>query len=441
MAWNDEILEAAYISPSGKRQTFIYENVSRETDLKTASFVFPELDGALIQSLGLGGRNFPLNCIFTGADCTKKADSFERLLGERGHGILEHPLYGKINVVPTGKIKRTDNLVSGANEAVVEVTFAETIIDTDFPYSEVGADDDLDEAMDEYEDAAVADFSANIQTETIEDKIQLQTVMKVQVNSSFKGVEKMAKASAQSQAKEGLLQQLDSMKRFINGNINDIDKIGTFAAETARSTVKLIRLPSKIAINALTKLTGYQTMIKNVANNIKADPFGAKAIVNQWATTSLVWSSMVASLSFGLAKTAGEQKSNSANDGSKENTGGFTSRADVIEAALQIITAFNEFSTYTDEQNKKNVFIDTGETYEKLLNVVTFSLRALENAAFDLPVTRIIKLDRDRQLFELLTEFYGKDGFNKQDQFINDNKLTADEIVLIPMGREVRYYA
>lgn len=440
MAWNDEILEAAYISPSGKRQTFIYENVSRETDLKTASFVFPELDGALIQSLGLGGRTFPLSCIFSGANCTKKADSFERLLGERGHGILEHPLYGKINVVPTGKIKRTDNLVSGANEATVEVTFAETIIDTDFPYSEVGTDDDLDEAMDEYEDAVVADFSANIQTETIEDKIQLQTVMKTQVNCSFKGVEKMTKASTQNQAKESLLQQFNSMKKFINGNIDDIDKIGTFAVETARSTVKLIRLPSKITTNALAKLTGYQTMIKDIANNVKADPFGTKAIINQWAATSLAWGSMVASLSFGLAKTAGEQKSNSANTES-ENTGGFTSRADVIEAASQIITAFNEFSTYTDEQNKKNAFIDTGESYEKLLNVVTFSLRELENAAFNLPVTRIIKLDRDRQLFELLTELYGKDGFNKQDQFINDNKLTADEIVLIPMGREVRYYA
>ena len=131
MAWSDEIQEAAYNSPSGKRQTFLYENVSRETDLKTASFVFPELDGALIQSLGLGGRTFPLKCIFSGANCNKEADSFEKLLEERGHGILEHPVYGKINVVPTGKIKRTDNLVNGANESSVEVTFSETLVDKD----------------------------------------------------------------------------------------------------------------------------------------------------------------------------------------------------------------------------------------------------------------------------------------------------------------------
>ena len=61
--------------------------------------------------------------------------------------------------------------------------------------------------------------------------------------------------------------------------------------------------------------------------------------------------------------------------------------------------------------------------------------------AFELPVTRIVRLGRDRQILELLTEFYGAEGFDRMDQFITDNKLTADEIVLLPMGREVRYYA
>ena len=434
MAWNDEIQEAAYNSPSGKRQTFIYENVSRETDLKTASFVFPELDGALIQSLGLGGRTFPLKCIFSGASCNKEADSFEKLLSERGHGILEHPVYGKINVVPTGKIKRTDNILDGANESSVEVTFSETLVDKEESTSEVATVDKLDAAMDEYEDAAVADFANNIYTDSIEDKMQLQSVMKANADSTFKGVEKMTKNAPKNK------------------------KRGTYANEVARTMIKMIRYPSKIATDALSKLTGYQLMIKDIANNVKADPFGTKAVTNQWAATTLAWGSMVAALSYGVAKTAAEQSINqSASASSSENAassrdddfdfsdsnsnGGFKSRADVLETAAQIAATFAEYSAYIDSQNKKNAFVDTGETYEKLLNVVTYSLRSLEETAFNLPVTRIITLDRDRQLFELLTEFYGKDGFNRQDQFINDNKLTADEIVLIPMGREVRYYA
>ena len=457
MAWSDEIQEAAYNSPGGKRQTFLYENVSRETDLKTASFVFPELDGALIQSLGLGGRSFPLNCIFSGENCTKDADGFEKLLEERGHGILEHPIYGRINVVPTWKIKRTDNLVSGANESTVEVTFSETLMDKDESVSEAATADKLEAAMDEYEDAAASDFEDNIQIDTIEDKMQLQVVMKAQANSTFKGVEKMTKSAPK---KKGAMpsQWLNSAKKFINGIVDNIDKIGLYANELARTTIKTIRYPSKLATDALSKLMGYRLMIRDIANNAKADPFGTKAIANQWAATTLAWGSMVAALSYGIAATAAEQSSGqgagassfeSSADSAEDDfdfsdsgsSGSFKSRADVLEIAAQITAVFNEYAAYIDSQNKKNAFVDTGETYEKLLKVVTYSLQSLEETAFNLPVTRIITLDRDRQLFELLTELYGKDGFNRQDQFINDHKLTADEIVLIPMGREVRYYA
>ena len=450
MAWNDEIQEAAYNSPSGKRQTFIYENVSRETDLKTASFVFPELDGALIQSLGLGGRTFPLKCIFSGASCNKEADSFEKLLSERGHGILEHPVYGKINVVPTGKIKRTDNILDGANESSVEVTFSETLVDKEEPSSEVATADKLNAAMDEYENSAAADFAGNIYTDSIEDKMQLQVVMKSNANSTFKGVEKMIKAAPKNKKRTNLFQWYDSAKRFINSIIDNVDKIGTFANEVATTTIKMIRLPSQITSDAFSKLAGYQLMIRDIANNVKADPFGTKAVTNQWAATTLAWGSMIAALSYGVANTAAEQSTNQGtsnpteddSDYSDGNTGGsFASRSDVLETAAQIAASFAEYSAYIDSQNRKNAFVDTGETYEKLLNVVTYSLRSLEETSFNLPVTRIIRLDRDRQLFELLAELYGKDGFNRQDQFINDNKLTADEIVLIPMGREVRYYA
>ena len=63
----------------------------------------------------------------------------------------------------------------------------------------------------------------------------------------------------------------------------------------------------------------------------------------------------------------------------------------------------------------------------------------IENS-FSLPSVKIIKLDRDRQVVELLCQLYGEDGFNRMDEFINDNALTADEIVCLPMGREVKYY-
>lgn len=434
MELDNELQEAAYNSPLGKRQTFIYENVSRETELKTATFTFPEMDGAFVQSLGLGGRTFPMKCFFTGAKCRKEADSFEKLLCERGHGVLEHPVYGKIKVVPTGKIKRVDNLVDGLNEASVEVTFSETIVDSDNSVSSIESIDRLNEAMNEFEDSARANFSDKIKTDSVEDKLQLQKVLKKQTDSVFKGVKKMA--STDPKKKKDNLKWLKDAKSFLIGLENDIDKLATYAEEIASVIIKTARLPSEIAMNTLAKIEGYASIIRDIANNVKADPFGFNAVANQYAATELVFGSMLASLGFGLAVTADEADENE----DTGNTGSFTSRAEVLEVSEQVANLFNAYSVYVDSQNKKNAFVDTGETYEKILNIVTLSLKVLEEMAFNLPVMRIITLDRDRQIFELLAELYGADGFNKQDEFINDNKLTADEIVLIPMGREVRYY-
>lgn len=64
MAWNSEIKDATYTSPSGKTYTFRYGQLSKETELKTATFTFPEKDGALVVPLGVGGRTFPMSCFF-----------------------------------------------------------------------------------------------------------------------------------------------------------------------------------------------------------------------------------------------------------------------------------------------------------------------------------------------------------------------------------------
>lgn len=436
MFLENDLQQAAYNSPSGKRQTFLCENVSRETDLKTATFTFPEMDGALVQSLGLGGRTFPLKCIFSGAKCKKEADSFEKLLEERGHGILEHPVYGRINVVPTGKIKRSDNLIDGINEATVETTFSETIVDDDDSVSEVVTADALENAMDVYEESAVSDFSDKIKTDSSENKMQLQSVLKKQTDSIFKGMKKLVSIGAKGKAEYA--KWLKEAENFIVSTESNLDKIALYSSEIARTMVKVTKLPSKIEIKALEKISKYSSMINDITDSAKAEVFGTSAISNQYAATNLSLGSMVASLSYGLAVTA--QNANSAISENGNYTGGFTSRSDILETLAQVTELFNKYSDYVDSQNKKNAFIDTGDNYEKVLNVVIISAKALEEAAFNLPVMRIIRLDRDRQLFELLTELYGTDGFDRQDQFINDNKLTADEIVLIPMGREIRYY-
>ena len=446
MAWNDDITEAAYTSPSGKRMIFNYDSeMERKTALKTAENVFPDVDGAEIQSLGLGGKKFPMTVIFDGADCFSKADEFEELLCERGAGILEHPIYGKHDVVPTGEIARSDNLVSGLNESLVKVTFSETITDRAFPESDVSSDDALSSAIDGYENAAAASFAEIIETGSVDDKLQLQSVLKTQSDSLFKGITSIAEKTSDLQQKESLLQKIQKFKNTVNGWIGKVDLLAENALNIATALIKTARLPSEIAINALAKIEGYSSILKDMLNNVKKDPVGAAAIKNQYAATSTMLGALVASMGVGVAKVAANANTGASRSSeglsASSGAGGFLSRSAVLQAADLIAEQFETYREYTDSQIKKNVFADAGEGYSALLEAIIRSIQVLETVSFELPVTRILRLDRDRQIIELLCELYGKEGFDRIDQFITDNELTADEIVLLPMGREVRYYA
>lgn len=441
MAWTDEITEAAYTSPSGKRIVFNFSPaVNRKTPLKTAEHTFPDVDGAEIQSLGLGGKKFPMTAIFDGADCMKNASEFEDALCERGFGFLEHPIYGKHAVVPTGEIERTDDLVSSLNESKVVVTFAETITDKAFPESGVAAMDELESAIDKFDTTAVETFAELIETDSIDDSMQLQSVLKTQSNSLFEGISKLAEKSSNMKDKMKVLQKINELKNKAQGIIASVDKIAANAQELAATLIQTARMPAALVTDALAKIEGYATVVDSIIKNVKKDPFGVNAIKNQYAATSVVLGSLVASCGFGVAQTASKAGSASGESESGSTTGSFQSRAAVLSAADSVAELFEVYKTYMDSQIAKDAFVDSGEGYSALLQTIASSIQVMQEAAFNLPITRYIKLGRDRQVIELLCELYGPDGFNRIDEFINDNNLNAEEIVLIPMGREVRYY-
>jgi prophage DNA circulation protein len=179
MAWEDKTLEGKYTAPSGKEISFLWEKTSRETELKTGVFTFPDRDGAHVQHQGAGAKSFPLTCIFSGPDCMDRADEFEKALFERDMAELRHPVYGIAKVIPTGNIKREDDLVSTLNESKVTVTFTETITEDATPMDTVTADE-IDEIYEEFSESAAADFSGGISADMVEEELHLQSTLETQ---------------------------------------------------------------------------------------------------------------------------------------------------------------------------------------------------------------------------------------------------------------------
>jgi len=404
VAWTDRLQTAAYTSPSGNRFEFQYENISMESEKKTGTFIFPEIDGQFIQDLGRSGRRFPFIIFFSGPDYDTLSDSFFASLEEIGIGTLEHPLYGTRKVVPTGTIQRRDDLVTGANQSVFMVIFSETIVDINFPSSELNEKSDIrnsiidsnNNASDQYEnDLNIESESENIilQNDLIEKKNFLTDTLSflVQLNSDIENA-------------------MTTVSDSLDGSILDllIDPGGI-----ASQLLILINTPSNIVTSADAYIEGYTSVISNYIESTVDS-------VNKYHNALLFISGCVGALSLSMLNAE------------------FSNRPQAIDALEQIEDIYDDVLTFIDEKIIELEVPDTGEIYSDMNNIFSKIVGYLVRLSFDLPKKIYLTLTQDRQIIELVAELYG--NLDMIDFFIQTNDLTTDEIELLPLEKEVIYF-
>ena len=118
MTWKNRLRKAKYTAPDGEDISFLYENVSRNRNKQTAQYYFPDAKGTMVLDMGSSSKIFPVQAIFIGDNCDLEADLFEALIFQQGIGKLQHPLYGLVDVVPSGNVVRKDDLKTGANQSI-----------------------------------------------------------------------------------------------------------------------------------------------------------------------------------------------------------------------------------------------------------------------------------------------------------------------------------
>jgi hypothetical protein len=452
MAWQDKNLEAKYTAPSGKEISFFWETTERETVLKTGIFTFPDRDGAHVQHQGAGAKSFPLTCIFSGSDCMDKADEFEAALIERDVAELQHPVYGIIKVIPTGNIKRNDDLIGALNESRVTVTFTETIMEDVTPMDAVTADE-IDEIYEEFSEFAAVDFAGGISADTVAEELQLQSVLEAQAQILDDSMISLAEADPAALAElkmvsgelKGSIKNLKKGNWFIDAAewtkkmAEQMENYFTKGLNVARLTIKMMKLPSRIAVNVMEKIKGYSMIATNLINQFRNDPFGTKNVVNTYKSMALVLSGCVAALASGTAVTMASITATTSPSPANRTAPGMITREETMQIVNSILTLFENVKSFQDSRIKNNTFIDSDANTWFLLSKLVYSgVNLIMAVSLSLPMRRTITLDQDRQLIELACELYGSEDYI--DKFIVDNDLSLDDMEIIPMGREVSYY-
>lgn len=450
-SWEDRIRPGAYTSPSGTRIVFKFEDVTREIDLRRTPFEFPGVDGVYVQRRGIGARRYPLKCIFTGGNCDLEATAFEAALLEDGTGTLEHPLHGTIPlVVPMGTVTRRDELVSGANQSIVEVAFWPTLRAV-YPTLQTHPASEINARLASFNVAAAQAFADLADLKNAANRAAAAATTRKILDSILGTMQGVTNASAAATSPSALdsisggLQSVSNTVAGINRTFRDlefsinrgIDVLIGQPLLLGQQILNLIQGPGKAVTGIRSRLDMYGLLIERMFASDAGNPgdrFEPSALLDD--RTRRVAND------FHIADLTAQGALAGAVIACLNHT--FTTRPEAIDAAATISDLFDDLiawrdGAFDDLSGLSVAQVDTGAGYQELQAAVASTAGYLVEVSFSLVPERRIVLDRARTIIDLAAQLYGTVD-SKLDDLINHNNLTGDEILELPKGRTIVYY-
>lgn len=423
MTWRERIKPAAYTSPESRRRiAFDFENVSREFDKLTAGFNFRNVGETYVQDNGFSGRRYPMRCFFSGDNHDLAATAFEAALLESGVGSLEHPFYGRFDVVPFGTITRRDDLKSAANQTVVEVTFW-TTTGILYPSAQRDPRNEILAAMRDF------DLKQGLQFERLAD---LRTSLaRSQLKNSItefnnRASDTLGEIAATTESVNRAFRDVESA---INGSLDVLVGQPLLLAQQMQN---LIRTPARAVTGIQSRILGYADFAdRTFASGIGRPGDQTSSIVTPRRAVSIL-------NSFLLADVAVLNAVGGTIDSVLNNT--FTDKPDAMRAAELVLGQLDAANAWREAGFDVLGEIDPGGAYQEIQNAASLAAGLLVEISFSLKPERRIVLSEPRTMIDLVAELYGSVD-DRLDFFIQTNSLTGSEMIELPRGRLIVYYA
>ena len=416
MSWQDRVQGGFYTGPvSGITMGFEFEDVSISFDKKVTAFEFSDADGTFVQDRGKTGRRVPLRIFLSGDDYDQAAKAFIDLLGETGIGILDHPMYGTLDVIPFGKITRADRLKTQGNQTIIEVTFFETngLL---FPIAGVSPGDAVEQTVDDFNEAGSEELAAEIDTDTEIEKSSFKDKALAEVDRIRSGLRIVSNIT---DAVERAVQQV-----FTSIN-SGIDLLIADPLTLALQMQQLTQIPARSTALIADRLDAYGNLLTSIigvdGEGTPGVPTNDSQAQNTFHTQDLsAANSIIGAIVSVLDAT-------------------FVSRSDALEAADLILSFCADYVVWKDANLVALSIIDSGLSYQQLQEACALAAGFLVEISFTLKQERTIITDRPRTVIDLEGELYQTAGENL-DRLITDNGLVVSQILEVPEGTTIRFY-
>lgn len=409
--WLKDLVPAEFISNSGAVIPFDYLDLTSYFPRKTSVFGSVTADGVYAQNNGNGGNRFPVMMILSGNNNHKQTQDALLAMTETGDSNLRHPVWDLMLVQILGDIEVKTAFVTEAGQTIIGCEFIET---TGLLVEETPA---FPSILEFFNDSAGASFAENLNVDDIADKANAIQKIKSTLGT-VKGV------------LDGLTDGVESLQRGIDDKFDSINSgmdilIGQPLA-LAGEIQELTQLPAKRIGLAKSKLKGYG----NIARGLFADkpkPTG----YDFSASNGNEINKLFASASVASSAQSGELAQF---DLKKDYT---DSASDIDEITKGFIDYVDDSDALLDNPNS----INDGSGWGQLLDLSSIAQNNLITNSFEALNQLTITTDKEDAAINWCFRLYGTCKPDPFAFFCNSNDLSGDEISIIPVYRELVYYA
>jgi len=409
MSWLQKI-ETGMIIRTGDGVEYepLYMQTTKKQEYNTVEFNFPGVDGTLVKRSERMGMRYNLEIVFQGENHLDVAEAFRVSANDKRYWVISHPLHGTLNMQPL----RLNFDVSGLNTSRITGEVVETIID-DAPKVTIDPREQTIKDVETVNDAA-ADGMANRSPDMAATDRNLMAANMEALNAATDSVEK-----TDIEANEYF-----NLFQTVNAAIIDYTAEPLIAAQAIRD---FINYPSLLQISVQNRM---QMLIDQFAALGKglAELFTPNEKIIYENNAGNVITAMVNATVNMLDETD------------------YGNAVDVLAVSKLLGDTFETYvdnldSLQTDNGGDPNSYIPDFEIVSGISNLVDFAIANLFTIALDAAQERTVILDRDSNAILLAHKYYGSDPADlRLDEFIRNNTIGLNKLLIIPKGTQIVYY-
>jgi prophage DNA circulation protein len=415
MSYKERLEPLVYTSPKRKRFTLEFDSLVRQGAKKAGINEYPYQDLANVQDLGNTIQKFPITCYITGQDYDREADRLHDALRETGRGILDHPRWGTIDVLPIS-FEQTEQFVEGMGRAVFNIEFVEYPEEDFFLLALVKSAIGLvNQVLGAIEIAiglvdsarrfvqGVQSLVANTIAEVNRVKGRVQETVDIFRKSSKSWTDRVADTR----------NAMTDLETKFNRNL---DSVAGEPFQLLQEVNGILSFPSRIQNSIQQKIDSYKTVIDNISK--------------QNSQPNTIFDPYEASLQGAILITCGIYVADCTFQGEIQT------RQEAINICQDLVKYKNIILNEIDRLEGFKGTIDY-EALKGLWELYSVAQNRLLSEALNLPSERIITLEKDTPILIVAWNLYG--NIDNVDFLIDYNRLVGLENMIVKQGSRIRY--